>query len=207
MEGHRALLPDLFLVFFSGLVFGRPYSFLVLRGFDSGFALNSRLANLVLPLNKFLDPPVLVRVSFGKFLDLLLIINYTDWLVRCIASQFEFVYLNLYTIGYCSIVFLYSKFLLIEMLELILNASFLGIMITEWNSVVQKKSTLSSGYSLYLEVSSSVGKHAYAMIKSVTYDWNCFVRLKRRYLLKSCKYTLRILFFIFYLLISLTSKL
>ena len=60
---------------------------LSLRGFDSTLDWRTWFPLL----NKFLDPPVLVRISFGKFLDLLLIIliNYT-----------KFVYLNnyLYTI-------------------------------------------------------------------------------------------------------------
>ena len=63
--------PDLSPVF---LWLCRPNCF-SLRGFDSGFTLNSRLANLPPLLNKFQDPPVLVRVSFGKYLDLLLIID------------------------------------------------------------------------------------------------------------------------------------
>ena len=56
------------------------FAYRVLRSLNSGFALNFQLAKLVWPQNIFFDSPVLVRAPFGEFLDLLLIINYTDWL-------------------------------------------------------------------------------------------------------------------------------
>ena len=86
------------------------------------------------------------------------------------------------------IVFVCSKFLPKEMLERILNASYLGIMTSEWNSTVLDPSTLSTGYSLYREVSSRTGKSAYTTVKSVTYVWHQGVRFKRGYLLKTCEY-------------------
>ena len=82
---------------------------------------------------------------------------------------------------------LVSQFFPKEMLERISNSSYLEIMSSEWNSTVLGKSTLSSGYSLYQEVSSKTGKSAYITMKSVTYDWKQGVRLKRGYLLKTCE--------------------
>ena len=96
-------------------------------------------------------------------------------------------------LGLFTFVLLFLKFLPVEMLELILNSSYLGIISSEWNSTVLRRSTLFSGYSLYREVSSSVETTAYTTIKSVTNEWNSFVRLKRGYLLKSCEYTRAIL--------------
>ena len=49
--GHRAPLPNLFPVF-SLALFSVALNFLVLRGFVSGFAVNSRLTNLVCPPSK-----------------------------------------------------------------------------------------------------------------------------------------------------------
>ena len=89
--------PDPFPRFFSGFALGSGFAFnfrLGLRLRFSGasrprFGLHPQLSIFRTwfdPQNKFLDLPMLVRAPFGKFLDLLLIINYNDWSVRCLDT-------------------------------------------------------------------------------------------------------------------------